>query len=106
MLIQLGHPQPPTPIKTDNSTANSFVHDNINLKKSKSWDMRYYWLCDWTLQQQLKIFWERGINNFADYFTKHHVTAHHKATRHLYVHDALTELKHSLAILLGKYLNI
>ena len=28
-LQSLNHPQPPTPIKTDNSTANSFVHSNI-----------------------------------------------------------------------------
>ena len=33
MLIILGHPQPLTPIKTNNSTTNSFVYDNIlNLK--------------------------------------------------------------------------
>ena len=30
LLIALGHPQPPTPIKVDNSTANSFVNDNIS----------------------------------------------------------------------------
>ena len=28
-LEALGHPQPPTPIKTDNTTAHSFVHANI-----------------------------------------------------------------------------
>jgi hypothetical protein len=28
-LEELGHPHPPTPIKTDNTTANSFVHSNI-----------------------------------------------------------------------------
>ena len=44
MLEHLGHKQPHTPIKTDNSTANSFVHDSIHLKRSKSWDMRFYWL--------------------------------------------------------------
>ena len=97
MLINLGHPQPPTPIKTDNSTANSFVHDNINLKKSKSWDMRYYWLRDRALQNQFKIFWERGKNNFADYFTKHHATSHHKATRNLFVMDVLDNFHHKLA---------
>ena len=33
ILIKLGYPQPPTPLKTDNSTANGFIHNNINLKK-------------------------------------------------------------------------
>ena len=26
-LIEMGHPQPPTKIKTDNSTASGFVND-------------------------------------------------------------------------------
>ena len=40
ILNVLGHPQPPTPIKTDNSTIPYFIYDNINLKKAKSWDMK------------------------------------------------------------------
>ena len=36
LLHSLGHTQPPTPIKTDNSTANGFIHDNIHQKRSKS----------------------------------------------------------------------
>jgi hypothetical protein len=30
VLIAIGHPQPPTPIKTNNSTAQGFVYKNIN----------------------------------------------------------------------------
>ena len=41
VLISLGHPQPPTPLKTDNATANAFIHQTMRHKKSKSWDMRY-----------------------------------------------------------------
>jgi hypothetical protein len=96
MLTRLGHQQPPTPIKTDNSTANGFVHDNINLKKSKSWDMRYYWLRDRQNQEQFDIYWESGKTNNGDYFTKHHPTFHHVATRGMYVKDALTTFKNSL----------
>ena len=40
----LGHPQPPTPIKTDNSTALGFVKNLVHQKRSKSWDMRFHWL--------------------------------------------------------------
>ena len=76
-LTVLGHPQPPTPIKTDNSTATGFVHNNIQQKRSKSWDMRYYWLRDKMAQQQFNIFWDKGANNHADYPTKHHPTKHH-----------------------------
>ena len=41
ILEALGHKQTPTSVKTDNSTANSFVHATMRLKKSKTWDMRW-----------------------------------------------------------------
>ena len=40
IIIVLGHSQPHTPIKTDNVTSHRFIYDNINLNKSKSWDMK------------------------------------------------------------------
>ena len=43
-LIALGHLQPPTPLKTDNSTAYKFVHNDMKQKMSKSWDIRFNWL--------------------------------------------------------------
>ena len=46
LLQTLGYIQPPTPVKTDNSTFNGFIHNNIHMKRSKSWDMRCYWLRD------------------------------------------------------------
>ena len=30
ILTALRHPQPPTPLNTDNSTTNGFIHNNIN----------------------------------------------------------------------------
>ena len=56
LLKALHHPQPPTPIKTDNSTAYSFIYNNIHQKRSKSWDMRYYWLRDRLAQLQFRFF--------------------------------------------------
>ena len=87
ILQALNHIQPPTPIKTDNSTANGFIHDNIHQKRSKSWDMRYYWLRDRQTQQQFLFFWDKGTNNDADYFTKHHPTKYHRHKRSRYVKD-------------------
>ena len=91
ILTVLGHSQPPTPLKTDNLTTMGFVYGNIRQKRSKSWNMIYHWLRDRQTQQQLNIFWERGINNYADYFTKHHATAHHCAQRGKYVRDKIQE---------------
>ena len=89
ILHALNHPQPPTPVKTDNSTANGFIHKNIHQKRSKSWDMRFYWLRDKILQKTLKFFWDKGANNNADYFTKHHSTKHHRTIRKKYLHDKI-----------------
>ena len=88
ILEALGHNQPPTPIKTDNSTAVGFTYNNINQKRSKSWDMRYYWLRDRQNQKQFDIYWDKGTRNNADYHTKHHPTSHHRAIRSRYVQDA------------------
>ncbi len=41
ILQQMGHPQPPTPLKTDNSTAAAIVTSSIRQKKSKAMDMRF-----------------------------------------------------------------
>ena len=45
-LKEMGHPQPPTPMETDNATTLGFITSNIRQKKSKSWDMRCNWLRD------------------------------------------------------------
>ena len=89
ILQALNHHQPPTPIKTDNSTANGFIHDNIHQRRSKSWDMRYYWLRDRQTQQQFYFFWEKGSSNDADYFTKHFPASYHRVKRSRYVQDKL-----------------
>ncbi len=41
----MGHPQPPTPMQTDNTTALSLVNNNV-IKKLKAMDMKYHWLRD------------------------------------------------------------
>ena len=93
VLTALDHPQPPTPVKTDNSTANGFIHDNIHQKKSKSWDMRYYWLRDRMTQQQFNFFWDKGSNNEADHFTKHFPASYHRIKRSRYVQDQHSEVR-------------
>ena len=54
---------------------------NIKITKSKAWDMRYHWLREKIAQQNLRIFWDRGVRNYADYYTKHHITSVHKEMR-------------------------
>ena len=45
-LRNLGHPQPPTPIKTDNSTTVGIANNTILQRKSRAMDMRFYWVRD------------------------------------------------------------
>jgi hypothetical protein len=43
-LTELGHPQPPTPIQVDNTTAEAFANKTMKQKRSKAMDMRWHWL--------------------------------------------------------------
>ena len=98
-LEELGHPQPPTPIQTDNSTASGIANDTVKQKRSKAIDMRFYWIRDRVRQGQFHIYWKRGILNKADYFTKHHPTAHHKQIRSTYLHSPDDRSKNYFACL-------
>ena len=80
-LEELGHPQPPTPIQVDNTTAVGFVDKIIKQKRSKAIDMRFYWLQDRFNLGQFKIYWAPGTKNLADYHSKHHHPSHHKKMR-------------------------
>ena len=43
-LEELGHPQPKTPMQTDNSTANGMLNNTIIPKSTKSIDMQFHWM--------------------------------------------------------------
>eukprot|EP00536_Pseudo-nitzschia_multiseries_P009617 jgi/Psemu1/23703/gm1.23703_g len=54
-LIELGHPQPLTPLKTDNMAAQGILTGTIKAEQGK-----------------FNIFWEPGNCNLSDYSTKYH----------------------------------
>ena len=86
-LQELGHPQPPTPIYVDNTTAYGFANESIKIKRTKAIDMRYHWVVDRCKQDQFKIHLKPSKQNLADYFTKHHPPTHHKHIRPLILHE-------------------
>jgi hypothetical protein len=86
ILEELGHPQPPTPLQTDNSIAQGIINGTVKQKRSKALDMRFYWLQDRVNQGQYTIYWRPGATNLGDYHTKHHSPAHHQSVRPLYLH--------------------
>jgi hypothetical protein len=95
-LTKMGHTQPPTPLRTDNSTAFGILKETIKQKRSKSMDMRYHWLTDRVRQKYFDIYWRPGRENLGDYHTKHHSAQHHKDMRGFILHQA-----NSLQVLRG-----
>jgi hypothetical protein len=73
----MGHKQPRTPIQTDKSTALGVVTNNIQPQRTKSLDMRFYWLRCRDAQGQFKFYWRPGPTNLDNYWTKHHPASHH-----------------------------
>eukprot|EP00536_Pseudo-nitzschia_multiseries_P010168 jgi/Psemu1/25220/gm1.25220_g len=74
-LIELGHFQPPTPLKTHNMTAQWILTGTIKQKRAG--------------QGQFIIFWEQGKHkNLAEWPTKHHPGNHHTTkVRPIYLYE-------------------
>ncbi len=77
-LKELGHPQPKTPIHCNNATTVSIANNTVNQQRSRSMEMRYFWVCDKG---------HPGQENLADYQSKHHPGAHHTAVHPWYLHQ-------------------
>ena len=80
-LEAMGYPQPATPLKTDNSTADGIINGTMKQKRSKAIDMRFHWIKDRTKRGQFHVFWDSGKNNLADFYTKHHPASLHRLLR-------------------------
>ena len=66
ILQELGHKQPRTPMQTDNTTAEAIINNKVQPKRTKAMDMRFHWLRDRELQEQLRFYWRSGKLNYAD----------------------------------------
>jgi hypothetical protein len=77
----MGHPQPQTPIQTDDLMAEGVINNKIHPKQTKAMDMHFHWLHDCKAQDQFRIYWRPGKTNLAYYFTKHHPPLHHVNVR-------------------------
>jgi len=57
ILTEMGHPQPRTPIQTDNTTAEAVVNNRVQPKRLIAMDMRIHWLKCREAQGQFRIHW-------------------------------------------------
>ena len=94
-LCEMGWPQPPTPVQTDNTTAAGVVNKTLVSNKLKSMDLRFHWLRCRTAQDQFRFYWDKGPNNWGDYSTKHHPPVYHESKRELFA-GAASLLHHAL----------
>ena len=85
-LEELGHPQPPTPINCDNETAVGICNGTVKRQRSRSMEMRYFWVGDQVKNGVVSVEWAPGAENMGDYTTKHFMSPHHTRVRQLYVH--------------------
>ena len=68
ILDEMGHPQPKTPIQTDNTTAEGVINNKIQPKRTKAMDMQFHWLRDREAQGQFKIYWQPGTTTLQTIF--------------------------------------
>ena len=80
-LIEMGCPQPKSPIQTEKSTSVGFTNKTIVNKSTKSADMKLWWIRDRESQDQFRYYWAPGFKNQRDYSTKHHPPIYHEARR-------------------------
>ena len=80
-LIEMGWPQPKSPIQTYNSTAVGFTSNTILNKAIKSSNMKLWWLRDRKLQGKFRYYWAPGPKNEGYYSTNHHPPIYHEAKR-------------------------
>ena len=79
VLAALGYPQAvSTRIETDNETAKGIAQGTCKMKRSKAIAMRYHWIRDRVSCGEFTVFWAKGKQNLADFFTKPQPAWRHK----------------------------
>ena len=69
-LEEMGHPQPPTPVHVDYITAVGIANDSVKKQRSRSMEMRFFWVTDQVKNKQYLLKWHPGMEYLADYITK------------------------------------
>jgi hypothetical protein len=86
ILEELGHHQPPTPMHCDNKTATGIANDTVKKQRSRSMEMRFFFITDQVNRGLFDVQWHPGQENLADYYTKHFDAKHHQEVRPWYLH--------------------
>jgi hypothetical protein len=85
-LEEMGHPQLPTPINCNNSTAVGIANNTVKHQCSRSMEMRFFWVADEVKAGKFDIQYYPGKENLGDYQSIYHLGAHHTAVCPWYLH--------------------
>ena len=80
-LMEMGHPQPPTPMHIDNSTCVGIVNGTIKRQRSRAMENRCFWLLDQEAQKYFRFCHHPGAENMGDYPSKAHTGPIHEHVR-------------------------
>ena len=61
------------------------MNNTIKRQRWRTMKMRYFWLLHQMAQQYLKVYYQPGLENLADYPTKHHLWQIHQHVRPYYI---------------------
>eukprot|EP00957_Ditylum_brightwellii_P078658 5980691-Ditylum_brightwellii.AAC.1 len=76
--MEMGHPQLPAIVITNNSTAEGIINDRVKQRRTLTMDVCFYWIRDRIRQGHYLVKWKPRDDNLADYSTKHFPPSHHK----------------------------
>ena len=65
-LEEMGHKQPPTPMYCDNVAVAGIANNTVKKQRSRSIDMRYFWIADQVKLRFFDVQWHPGQENRAD----------------------------------------
>ncbi len=85
-LKEMGHPQPPTPVHCNISTAVGIANNTIERQRLHSMENEVLLGCRWGGSGKIHHQIYPGKKNLADYQSKHHLGAHHTAVCPWYLH--------------------
>ncbi len=63
------------------------ANNTVKRQRSRSMEMRFFWVGDKVAQEIYDITWHPGMENLADYQSKHDIGLHHAAVRAYYLHQ-------------------
>jgi hypothetical protein len=85
-LKEMSCPQPKTLVHCNNATAVGIANNSIKRQRSRSMEMRFFWVGDKIAQNMYDMSWHPGMENLANYQSKHCLGSHHVKVRPWYLH--------------------